>query len=592
MSVRKDKIKVFDMTCTSCENRVERAVKKLPGVSSVKANFSGQYAEIQYDDEQCNKAQIKKVINGAGYTTESSKDYKFIGILFVVAAIVLLGINTSGFDMEAKLTNASYAVLFVVGVFTSIHCVGMCGGIMISQSIGKETKSKFEAMQPAIFYNLGRVISYTILGGIIGAIGSVFALSLTAKAGLQIFAGIFMIMMGFNMAGFSLFRKFQIKLPKAACRVQSKPRTPFLVGFLNGLMPCGPLQTMQIFALGTGSATSGALSMFMFALGTVPLMLTFGAVSGLLSKGYTKKILKFSGILIIVLGIIMGNRGFALAGMNPMDIIAKVGSSNETEILDGAVKATMEDGVQVLNMTASYEGYTPNVFYVQKGTPVKWVIDGQQLTGCNSTIVIPDLKIEQKLQSGENIIEFTPGNKDLNFSCWMGMIRGIIKVVDDLEAISASESDSSGSSSSVAPTDEPTSQPKPSIYGTDLNQVATDRLINKALISNNEQTIEIKGTGYELEPLIVVANTGIPTQMALDLTAFDNPEGDFAIVNATTLEILQQFTGQKGTVGVDFTPSKGGSYGILINDEVIGFIEVVENIDSVNLEDIRSKYFQ
>ena len=115
-----------------------------------------------------------------------------------------------------------------------------------------------------------------------------------------------MIMMGFNMAGFSAFRKFQIRLPKAACKVQSKPRTPFLVGFLNGLMPCGPLQTMQIFALGTGSATSGALSMFMFALGTVPLMLTFGAVSGLLSKGYTKKILKFSGVLIIVLGIIHG----------------------------------------------------------------------------------------------------------------------------------------------------------------------------------------------------------------------------------------------------------------------------------------------
>ena len=71
--------------------------------------------------------------------------------MFVVAAIVLLGINTSGFDMEAKLTNASYAVLFVVGVFTSIHCVGMCGGIMLSQSIGKESKSKFEAMNQLFF---------------------------------------------------------------------------------------------------------------------------------------------------------------------------------------------------------------------------------------------------------------------------------------------------------------------------------------------------------------------------------------------------------------------------------------------------------
>ena len=448
MSINREKIKVYDMTCTACEKRVEKTVNKLDGVSKIKASFTGQFAEIEYDNTVISTSEIKKAINGAGYSTESSKDYKFIGILVVVAAVALLGMNTSGFDMEAKLTNASYAVLFMVGILTSIHCVGMCGGIMLSQSINKESTSKFDAMKPALLYNLGRVASYTIIGGIIGAIGSVFALSLGAQAGMQIFAGVFMVMMGLNMAGFSAFRKFQIKikLPMAFYKLQAKPKTPFLVGFLNGFMPCGPLQTMQLFALGTGSAVAGALSMFVFALGTVPLMLTFGAISGLLSKGYTKKLLKFSGVLVVVLGVIMSNRGLALAGMNmsPMALMGKIGAFGTENVASAnTTKATIKDGVQYLDMTASYQGYTPDVLYVQKDMPVKWIVDGKELTSCNSKIVIPALKVEQKLQQGLNTIEFTPGDEDLSFSCWMGMISGTIKVVDDLAAISATDSKAS-----------------------------------------------------------------------------------------------------------------------------------------------------
>ncbi|WP_058953457.1 sulfite exporter TauE/SafE family protein [Clostridium tyrobutyricum] len=595
MSIRKEKFKVYEMTCTSCENRVEKACKKVGGVLNAKASYSGQFAEVEYDDELCSINKIKTAIKSAGYTTESSNDYKFMGILIVVAAIVLLGINTSGFDMEAKLKNASYAVLFVVGMLTSIHCVGMCGGIMLSQSLSKESKNKFEAMEPAILYNIGRVVSYTILGGIIGALGSVFTLSITAQAGMQIFAAVFMIMMGFNMAGFSIFRKFSIKLPHAACKVKNKSGSPFIVGLLNGLMPCGPLQTMQLFALGTGSAVKGALSMFMFAIGTVPLMLTFGAISGILSKGYTKKILKFSGVLIIVLGLIMGNRGLALTGMsiNPLTYISNyLASSDNTGTTENnktsssfsnANKAILKDGVQVLNMTASGRGYTPNVLYVQKGVPVKWVVNATQLTSCNNAIVIPSLKKQQKLKSGENIIEFTPGDKDLSFSCWMGMIRGTIKVVDDLDSVASSSSSSSDGSSE---------QSKPSIYGNDISKVPTDRLVKKAQVSKNNQIIKIKGTGYELEPLIVVVNKGINTKMSLDLTSFDYYDSDFSIVDANTGAIVKEFTGKKGIVDVDFNINSSGVYALLVNQDLLGVVEAVDDIKTVNLEEIKNKYIR
>jgi sulfite exporter TauE/SafE/plastocyanin domain-containing protein/copper chaperone CopZ len=596
MSIKIESIKVYEMTCTSCEKRVERTVKKLDGVIDVKASFSGQFAEIEYNDHLCDLKKIKSAIQSVGYSTESPNDFKFIGIMIAVTAVVLLGINTGNYDMESHLNNASYAVLFVVGVITSIHCVGMCGGIMLSQSIGKESMNKFEAIKPALLYTAGRVVAYTVLGGVIGAIGSVFALSLTAKAGLQLLAGVFMIMMGFNMAGFKAFRKFQVKMPNVASKAMSTPRAPFFVGLLNGLMPCGPLQTMQIFALGTGSAAAGALSMFMFSIGTVPLMLTFGALSGLLTKGYTKKILRFSGVLIIMLGLIMSNRGLALAGMNisPMAIMSGVGAfgdANASSSSSDEIKATIKDGVQVLNMTANVYGYTPKTLYVQKGMPLKWVINGEEITGCNNTIVVPGMDIEQKLQSGNNLIEFTPGSEDLNFSCWMGMKRGVIKVVDDLEAITASSSDGDGVDSAVtAPPAEPA---QPSIYGDDFSKVATDRLVKKAEMAANEQTITIKGTGYEFEPLIMVVNKGISSKMAIDLSSFDNAERYFMILNSSTMQIVTDFTGTKGVNNIEFTISNSGSYGIYLNEkDLLGIIEVVDDLNSVDLEEVRAKYIQ
>lgn len=605
MSIRRERIKVHEMTCTTCESRVEKAVKKLEGIIDAKASYSGQFTDVEFDDELCSIGKIKTAIKNAGYSTQGSNDYKFMGILIVVAAIVLLGLKTSGFDMEAKLANASYAVLFVVGILTSIHCVGMCGGIMLSQSILKESKSKFDAIKPALLYNFGRVVSYTILGGIIGALGSVFSLSITAKAAMQIFAGVFMIIMGFNMAGFSIFRKLHIKLPNALCKVKNKSGSPFIVGILNGLMPCGPLQTMQLFALGTGSAAKGALSMFVFSIGTVPLMLTFGVLSGLLSKGYTKKILKFSGVLIIVLGLIMGNRGFALAGIdiNPITALAStsqglLGGNSSGSSNANVAKATLQDGVQVINMAANNNGYTPNAFYVQKGIPVKWVIDGQQLNSCNNAIVVQALNKQQKLVKGENIIEFTPGDKDINFSCWMGMIRGVIKVVDKLDTVDTSKADSSLPPASTSPSccagpvagDSSNEPSQPSIYGSDITKAPTETLINKALVAGKDQSAKFKGIGYELQPLIVVTESSAKTKLTFDLSAFDNAEGEYLIADAATGDEIISFTAIKGINEVEFSPQKVGGYAIVKDNIVLGVIEVVDNIKTTDMEKVREKY--
>jgi sulfite exporter TauE/SafE/plastocyanin domain-containing protein/copper chaperone CopZ len=584
MSIKREKIKVYDMTCTSCEKRIENSIKKINGVKNAKADYTKETLEIDYDSKLCNIEDIKKLIRKIGYSTESSSNLGFIGILIIIFVIFTLGLRTSGFDMESKLNNASYAFLFVVGIFTSIHCVGMCGGIMISQSLSfaKESKSKLESITPSLLYNLGRVLSYSILGGLIGGIGSVFSLSITAKAFIQIFAGLFMVIMGLNISGFKLFRKFSIKIPNFLSKYKRKFNSPFLVGFLNGFMPCGPLQTMQLFALGTGSALKGALSMFIFALGTVPLMLTFGAISGFLSKGYTKKLLKFSGVLIIVLGLIMSNRGLSLSGININPLSYVMASSFNSNSSTDSSKAILEDGVQIINMTANNNGYSPNVFYVQKGVPVKWVINGESLNYCNNSIVVNSLNIQQKLKSGENIIEFTPTDKDINFSCWMGMIRGVIKVVDDLDSTDTSKYDPSLPSASNGP----------SCCAVPLNNSATypENLITTSKVTNEFQTAIIKGEGSSLNPLILVAQNNLKFLLTIDLNNYADFQGEYTILNLEDGSVLSSFTGKKSIFEIELISIKSGGYSITKNGEILGIIEFVEDVQNSDLDTIINKY--
>lgn len=599
MNIKKEKIKVYNMTCTSCEKLVEKAIKKLAGVSNAIVSYSKQYVVVEYDTDLCNTKLIESAIKNAGYSIKDSNNDKLIGLFIIAIAIILLGNSTGGFDMNEKLSNATYFVLFIVGILTSLHCVGMCGGIMLSQSMSEESGNKLSTIKPSILYNAGRVLSYTILGGIVGALGSVVSLSLNFKAGIQILAGLFMVIMGLNMIGFSLFRRFNIKLPWSFCSINKKPSSPFIVGILNGFMPCGPLQTMQLYALGTGSALKGAVSMFLFSLGTVPLMLTFGAISGLLSKGYTKKMLKFSGILVVVLGLIMGNRGLALAGiglpsLNNNRFLAGNSASSQANV----TKAVIQDGVQVINMNANYKGYTPNVFYIQSNIPVKWIIDGKQLTSCNNEIVVPSLNIQKRLESGENIIEFTPEQSgDINFSCWMGMIRGVIKVVDNIDSVDVSKSDASppptstGGSCCSSPIED-TTPSKPSIYDDDLNKVPTNKLINKANIQNGTQSLTIKGIGYEFSPLIVVSSKNIPTKLTLDLKDFDNPEAKYKILSIDSGDILTTFYGKKDIIEIETIFEKSGGYAIIYQNTVLGVIEVTDDVKTAGLEKIREKYFK
>ncbi|HWR42831.1 sulfite exporter TauE/SafE family protein [Sporomusa sp.] len=430
MSIMQKSLQIGDMQCRSCEKRIEQALQQVGGVVYVKASYTAGNVRVKFDTEQCASTTIKQAIHGAGYTVgvpvrSKARVKDTIGMLLVFLFILLLGQFGTGFNTNSQLPGqVTYLLLFAVGLLTSLHCVGMCGGIMLSQSVTVSGGGKFSALKPSLAYNAGRLTGYTLLGAIVGAVGSVVSLSLGVIAGINLFAGIFMILMGLNLAGLNFLRKY-LKLPLPSLTSSSRIKTPYWVGVVNGLMPCGPLQTMQLYALGTGSAAVGAMSMFVFALGTLPLMLACGTLTSLFSKDATARLLRLSGVFVIVLGIVMTNRGLALVGV---DTVPGLVAGTKTKVAE--VKQEPNNDVQIIRMTADRNGYQPSVFYVQKGIPVKWIIEGKAINSCNNEVVVPTLQIKKKLTKGENIIEFTPTEGDVTFSCWMGMIRGVIKVVD------------------------------------------------------------------------------------------------------------------------------------------------------------------
>lgn len=594
-------IAIEGMTCRSCERRIERALLALPGVLSAVASYSDNNVHVTYDSQRCHQEDLIQAIVAVGYTVGGKQGstlsvVKMLGIAVIFFTVLFLGEYTSNFDMSSKLQGqVTYVTLFFIGIFTSLHCVGMCGGIMLSQSVKGDTTKK-GAFLAAITYNAGRVLGYTVLGGIVGAIGSVLSVSIEVMAAMAMIAGVFMVIMGMNIAGLNVLRKY-VKLPAIPLRKRLLKRadTPFLVGVLNGLMPCGPLQTMQLYALASGSALNGAVSMLIFALGTLPLMLSFGAISGWFAKGSTNRLMKLSGVFVVVLGLIMTNRGLALAGVNtPLFGITE----NSTGKAGMVAKAEMLDGYQIIKMKADNQGYTPNVLYVQKGVPVKWIINGEQINSCNNQIVIPALNLKHKLTAGENIIEFTPQEQDLNFSCWMGMIKGLIRVVDDVNAVDISKENinipkssgccgGGGANSSCC-----SSEGAESIYNSDITQEPTERIIKKASVTDNAASVTFTGKGVEFEPLIVVINKNMPTRINFDLTGFDRVEGTWEIVNYQQKQVVKKFMFTQKNYEFTFNQPAVGTYIIYQDRSFKGIIEVVDDLAKADPEKIREKIFK
>jgi len=580
------------MTCTSCAARIEKALQKLDGVVEAKVIYSSANAYITYDANQLDLERIMATVEQLGYKVkhifasgeageaavnaerQAGKDKlttgQLLGIGMILLAFYVMIKKTIGFNFIPEVNRSmGYGLLFLTGLLTSLHCIAMCGGLNLSQCVNYRLEagqqSRFERLRPSFLYNGGRVLSYTAIGGLVGALGSVISFSGPAKGMVAIIAGGLMVLMGLNMLNiFPWLRKISPRLPRFFRKLPEGKEGklgPFYVGLLNGLMPCGPLQAMQLYALGTGSFTAGALSMFAFSAGTVPLMFSLGAISSMLSARFTRKMLQGGAILVILLGLVMAARGLALSGLG----------SGLPAPATGNI-ARIQGNVQVITTELEAGRYVP--FIVQKGIPVKWTIrvEPGDLNGCNNPITIPKYGIQKRLVVGDNLIEFTPEEEgNIIYTCWMGMIRSTIKVVPDLAAVSGEElnavTNGGNQNSDWFPVG---------------NGIPTEEF-GIGEIKDGVQYITLTVQADRLSPAVLVLEKGIPTQWVINGETL-SPENS-SLILPEYRAIMELKAGKNE---IQFTPVADFTL-YSLNGTLKGYVKVVPSLAQINREAIKAE---
>lgn len=422
----------------------------MPGVKSVEALSSKGTVKIEYNNGHRPAIDLlNKVFKDSGYVFSDSiavpevQTDIFTSLLIVMGLLVVfyfvskLGIFTN-FNVNSSSFLPSFFVFGLLAGFST--CAALVGGIVLSLSqqwgsLYSSSDSTFKRLQPVLMFNLGRVVFFALFGAILGLFGSFLHLSLTAGAVVTILVSLIMLGLGLQMLGVKGFSSFQLALPKSLTSKLSDETKfqgqfmPLLMGGLTFFLPCGFTLTAQSLSLASGNPLEGALIMGLFALGTfLPLFLI--GYSGVRSQTNPRTAAYFSqvaGILVIIFALFNMKSQLTVLGLNPIS----PASSAQTTIQNDL--PPIVDGKQVLLMTASAGGYTPNYLRVKAGVPVSWQITSSGNAGCAGAVIsrslFPDVVY---LTPGTTVTkEFTPTTPGIyRFSCSMGMYTGTIEVVN------------------------------------------------------------------------------------------------------------------------------------------------------------------
>lgn len=475
------------MHCSSCEVLIEKKIlEEFESVKSVEASTVKNSVLIEYENIKPSTEKLNQIFKKEGYTFSDSptipkdssqkennsfKPKEFFMIFGIGILIILgfIGLDKLGLSALVNVGEKSSLPMFLVfGLIAGFSsCAALVGGIILSMSkqwgqLYSDNDSDWKKTQPHLLFNLGRIISYGVFGAVLGAIGNQLNLSFKLGPIFVIAVSVMMVFLALQMFGFKAFKRFQVTMPKFATKYIADESNfqgqymPFIMGALTFFLPCGFTITAQGLALISGSAIQGALIMFFFALGTLPMLLIIGlsSVKFYQKNHLSERFLKVAGILVLFFALYNINAQLNVLGVTSLnDVVANNNSSPEVaqstptpapgiskaetpkknQSKNETVLPPIVNGKQVIKMDATSSKYSPNYFKVKVGTPVRWEITDKGTSGCTNAIISPALfKDEIPLTPGETAIkEFTPQESGkYKFSCWMGMVSGTIEVVN------------------------------------------------------------------------------------------------------------------------------------------------------------------
>jgi uncharacterized protein len=344
---------------------------------------------------------------------------------------------------------ALFASMFILGLATSTHCVGMCGPMVVTYAVkGDEGGPWHRKIVPNLLYQVAKLVSYALVGLVLGAVGSAFNLD-GVRPWAMLAAGAFMIVLGLGMTGrFPWAARLTPRPPKALVKALSNLRrkakddasegeaslvTPVAFGLLTGLMPCAPLQgaelTAAAAAASTGSFLTGGLAMLAFGLGTFPLLFAFGTASSFIPADWRHRLNLVLAVVVMLFGLVFLNRAALLTGF-PLN-----STTVRSAVLGGPATAskftTAADGVAEVPLKIVNTQYVPESVSIPAGRPVRLVVDRQEDVACSNRLVIKQLGVDVPL-AGNGVTKVDlPASAAGTYAmtCGMGMMSGRIVAV-------------------------------------------------------------------------------------------------------------------------------------------------------------------
>jgi sulfite exporter TauE/SafE/copper chaperone CopZ len=316
------KFHISGMHCKACVLMTESELKEFPYISEVKASLNSNQVQVTGDFGAKTPEEVAEelsvVLRPHGYSLSIEKTEKKINwkefriaipvaILFIALYIFLQKI---GLVNLVNANRVSFGTAFVVGIIASLSsCMAVVGGLLLSMSASFAKEG--DKVKPQIMFHVGRIVSFFVLGGAIGALGSAFQLNTFGTFLLGFIVAMVMLVLGINLLDvFPWAKRLQPGMPKFlskhAMNVSklNHTLTPLLVGVATFFLPCGFTQSMQIVALTTGSFGRGGFTMLAFALGTLPVLglLSFSSFS--IQKSSKAGIFfKTAGLIVILFAL-------------------------------------------------------------------------------------------------------------------------------------------------------------------------------------------------------------------------------------------------------------------------------------------------
>lgn len=447
---------VQGMHCASCEVLIEKSVLETDSVQSVDASIRNGSVDIEYaSDKELDINALNKRLKPYGYTLmermqeprQRTKWSTIVGLALVVI-IVIYGVFRFQLGKYASVDNtSSLPAFFLLGVVAGLSsCAALIGGLLLSMTKRwnariRKTASRGERAIPHIMFHAGRLISFAILGGLLGLLGEAIAWNNpTVFAVLTLVVSAVMFILALQMLEVRWAQKLRFRAPSFITRYATDDRTfrgkamPFLTGVLTFFLPCGFTLVAQTTALASGSMARGGAIMMLFALGTLPTLagISVGSVSFTVKPKNAALFNKVAGVIVLVFVLVNANGQFNVLGWPSVD-----GSSEATrspdEIADRETP-TDEDPVsrQTLAVTATGFEYTPtSSTTLRSGVPTTLVVDNQGIEGCGAALLARGLlKNIVILQPGKNEIDLgSPKKGTYKITCSMGMVSPVTVTV-------------------------------------------------------------------------------------------------------------------------------------------------------------------